>query len=292
MESSGYKFYSFGVVVKAKERGSDYIEVYPVEQLPMESGKLSGDSRRMDVKLPDARGVAKSTKLEGGSVIKAKWTSLGNSARVTSPDVQANETVMVMSYADTQDFYWDTMGREPSLRRLECVRYMFSNKPEGMAPYDENSAYWVEYNTIDKRIKIHTSDNDGEAAAYDIEIDTKSGIVSFKDNLDNDITVDSVNGKFTGNIREDIELNTKRFKLNASESSEIITPSSLIKADMHVENAHSVVTNGLAVKQGDKGQACSFEGGIDIEGDISSTGNIDAQGTIIDGGGNTPNHTH
>lgn len=269
------------------------IDVDPIEELFMDNGAISDDSKTYNVSMPNHRGVQKSAKLSGGSVIQAKWTPFGNSNRDTAPDVQAKETVMILSYADTQDYYWTTMFREPSLRRLERVRYMFSNLPGGSEAYGEDTSYYLEVSTIDKRIKLHTSDNDGEAAAYDITIDTQAGTVTLEDNLNNNIKLESVSGRLTGNIQEEIILNTKKYKVNASESYEVVTKSSsitadtsLIKADTHTEDATSTVTNGLNVKQGAQGKACTFEGSINIDG------NIDATGSIMDGGGNSNHHSH
>ena len=292
---SGYRFYSFGIVAVTKPEKVDIIEVLPVEELFMESGAITSSSRKAESNLPSARGVASSSKVSGGATITAKWTPLGASNRETAPDVVANEHVMIFTYADTSDYYWTTAFREPSLRRLERVRYVFSNQPEGIVEYGPDTSYWVEISTKDQNVRLHTSINNGEAAGYDIVLNTKDGIFKIVDTLDNSIELNSVDGVLDGKIREEILLATKRYKLIATESSTVETDQSLIKATLHTEDSKSVVTNGLGVMNGmgvegtgdfSDGKTFSVKGSMDVDG------NVHATGTITDDGGNTNHHSH
>ena len=291
-KSSGLKLYSLGIVTKAKVRGDDFIEVTPIEDFSMDKGGLSPDSKEYKVSTPDQHGVSKPSSIKGGSVIKAKWVPFGHSNRETSPDVQPSETVILFRFADTSDYYWTTMMREPELRRLETVRYAFSNQPSGLAPYDNDSSYWFEVNTADKTITLHTSDNDGEVVKYDIELDTRNGTLEIKDDLGNNIFLESVEGRLTTTTANEVIVNTQRFVINASQSIEFNTPtittnseSSTINASEHTENAASTVTGGLSVSGGGAGTAS-------ISGDVQVNGNITASGSIMDGGGNSNHHSH
>lgn len=281
--TSALKPYSLGIVVKDKDEDSDYIEVDPIEEFPLDNGPIASDSKKFETKLPDQHGVPKSSKLEGGSVIRAKWTPYGESNRDTAPNVRANETVLLFRFADTQEYYWTKILREPELRRLERVRYSFSNLPSGMEKYDSDTSYWIEFSTREKQVKIHTSDNDGEACTYDITVNTKEGSLTVEDGLGNSIILDSVSGILTANINQKIELNTTEVVINASSSFELNTSTSTINAASHTENAASSITGGLSVSGGS---------GVSVAGDIGVQGSIDATGSIIDGGGNTNNHSH
>ncbi len=44
-EEGGFRFYSLGIVTKDKVEGSDYIDVTPIEDLPMELGDLTDNNR-------------------------------------------------------------------------------------------------------------------------------------------------------------------------------------------------------------------------------------------------------
>ncbi len=198
MENSLLKPYSIGIVLEDKEGDSDMIKVMPTEQLSMFSGDLNEQKLNYNVNAPDAQGIKRTSQIEGGVEIVAKWIfSSGN--RVTAPNVKKNESVLIYRFADTDEFYWQTFMREPSLRRREHVHYAFSNLPSGVKPYDKNSSYWFEISTREKHIHLHTSKNDNEPFEYDLNIDTKIGNLSITDDIQNSITIDSKNRIITIN---------------------------------------------------------------------------------------------
>ena len=112
--SGGYRFYSLGIVVVDKEEGSDTITVTPIEDFSMELGELSSTDRKKESTTANSAGVKKTSNIEGGSTVEARWVPLSNHNRDNAPDVYRSETVMLYKYADTQDYYWTTFFREPS----------------------------------------------------------------------------------------------------------------------------------------------------------------------------------
>lgn len=227
---SSWKFYSFGIVAAAKERGSDLITVTPIEEISMGQGLLNDVKVEYKVSVPDRQGVKRSESVEGDAKVVAKWTAFGQSNRMTPPDVQPSETVMLFRVADTDEYFWTSMMREPGLRRLETVCMMYGNIPSGLTPFDKDTSYWSEWSTHDKHVHIHTSNNDGEPFEYDIKIDTAAGTILIDDNAGNNIFLESSPSKLTINTNEDVEINTKRIKFNASESIEFNTPKYTLNA--------------------------------------------------------------
>lgn len=225
MNTSGLKLYSIGIVRKDKDRTSDYIEVIPVEELPDISGGIDGTEQLkvMESNLPDKEGKINTSKVEGNNFLVAKWLPFSNSNRVSSPDVIKGETVMVFRYMDTDEYHWCTMFREPSLRRLETVVYAFSNLKDGVEAFNTDSSYHLTVSTHDKYIKLHTSKNDEEPFEYDITLDTRNGKLSIEDDIKNSIVMDSKVSKTTITTNEDVEVNTKRVVVNASESTTVNT---------------------------------------------------------------------
>lgn len=189
---AGLKLYSLGIVLQAKVRGSDTIVVDPIEAFPMDNGAIGIDTKNKKTSLKDQHGVERKSEIKGGSAIKAKWIPFGHSNRESAPDVQPNETVILFAYADTQEFYWTTLFREPQLRRLETVRHMYCNIPDGLTPYDDDTSYWSEISTHDKMVTFHTSNNDGEPFTYDVFFDTGHGVVTLLvDDTENLLQLDS-----------------------------------------------------------------------------------------------------
>ncbi len=242
--TSGLKIYSIGIVTENKAFGSDVIKVCPIEEFSLEEGKLEDDTKSLESSLPDINGVVKTAKIKGSAVLEARWTPWGNSNRDTAPDVRKSETVLIYRYADTQDYYWDTIFREPELRRLEHVRHAYSNKPSGIDAYDTSSSYWVEYSTAEKRIKLHTSDNDGEACTYDLWIDTKEGIVKLLDGFGNSIELQSGEGNLNIKTNKEVWTETKTFIVDGN----LITRSGSAESTtdgykVHVKDAFDIDTH-------------------------------------------------
>lgn len=254
---SGLRFYSLGIVLENKKLDEDMIEVDPIEDFTLDEGKIVKDDRKFDVSLPDHKDRVKKSKIEGGSMLKAKWIPFGHSNRDTAPDVRKNETVLLFRFADEQEYYWTTIMREPEIRRLERVRYSYSNKPDGLEPYDDDSSYYLEVSTVDQQILIHTSDNNGEVCKYDIKIDAKAGRINIKDDLGNSIELRSPEGELETTTTSKFIVNTRQFIVNATESTTFVTPLFTM-----VGTHHEVI------------------------------GDIHATETIIDDCGNTNHHGH
>lgn len=308
--ATGFRFYSLGIVVYDKEEGSDYIEVTPIEDFPMELGRLSDRDRIRKATIQSISGTKKTSEIQGGSSVKAKWVPLADPNRDNAPDVYQTETVILYKYSDTQDYYWSTIFREPRLRGKERYRISLSNKDPGGEGYDSDTSYWLEIDTKYKQIRLHTSDNDGEPTTYDLLLDTKNGRFSFEDKLGNSIFLDSVAGDlttttensvtvntkyYTVNASESYTINTKRYIKNASESSTSETPKdSLIAEESEVVGTTHEVKSLLKANEGFdlSGDAGGGNATAKLKGNLNVDGDIDATGTIMDGGGNSNHHSH
>lgn len=213
---SQLKLFSLGIVVEDKPRGSDKITVNPIEEIFIFNGLLSKDERKYDVTVPNMKGVKLSANVKGNVHLDATWIPYGHSNRMTSPNVCKNETVAIYRYADTDDYYWTTIFREPKLRRLEDVIYAFSNLSKGLEPFDFNSSYWFRVNTIDKIVRLHTSKSDGEPFEYDIIVDTGNGNIVIKDDIGNQIKLDSKSNTISAEALEEIKLKAPKVTLDTT----------------------------------------------------------------------------
>ncbi len=305
---SGFHFYSLGIVAENKERNSDLVKVVPIEELPLASGqnesmvvKNNGNNRSnvqyssqrkpvpmgkqtmtYEVGLPDHKSVNRSEKLTGDLTIVAKWTAIGQSNRVTSPDVIKGETIIIYRVNDTDTFFWSTVMIEPSVRRQETVCYMYGNIPTGLIPFDKDTSYWVEVSTHDKYVHIHTSNNDGEAAVWDIKLDTNQGIFSVTDNAGNDLEINSPAGTIVGNAvtkmtwrAPDIELDGQVKTTKDVDT----TGSSKVGGSSEVGGSSSI-GGGMSIGGGAGGGDIELKGNIILDGSISGTGNLSMAGTV------------
>ncbi len=196
-----------GIVAKDKPTATDTISVMPIEHITDTKGDINQESD-YESKAKDHKKVPNQSKSVSKNTIDATWIPLGGSNRISSPDVTAGETVLIFTYADTNEFYWTTYLREPSIRRLEKVMYGFSNMSSGARSdaFDRETSYWYEVDTMNKYTKIHTSDNDGEYTTYDITINTKDGNIEIKDGVGNFIYFDSPAGLLHAKFNTEVRL--------------------------------------------------------------------------------------
>ncbi len=213
---SKLKLYSLGIVVSNKELKNDLIRVMPIEVITNINENLETYLKKYTSDIPDINDKSKKTEVGGYSYLEAKWVPYGEDNRMTSPDVIKNETVRIYRYADTEEYYWATIFREPNIRRQETVCTMFGNIPykdekKRLEAFDKTSSYWWEISTHSrtkdgdpkngmgsegKLVHMHTSKNDGEFCTYDFHLDTKNGRMWFGDDRGNYISLDSKTGKW------------------------------------------------------------------------------------------------
>lgn len=221
--ASKLRIYSLGIVTADKEASSWEIEAYPIEVLPTVSGDFS-ETEKIESTATNMVGEKVSISLEKSSTITAEWLPLGNYNRVSAPDVCRGETVVLFRYAGEDKFYWIPLYSEVDLRKRETVMYFFSNKDKAVDNRDDlqKNGYYLLADTVGKRFQLHTSDNDEEAAAYDIIVDTNEGKITIQDNVENSVVFDSVNKTYTITFGEKIEyISNKEMVLNAEETIDV-----------------------------------------------------------------------
>lgn len=247
---SKLRLYSLGVVVESKPPGTDYILVSPVEELSLqESGLIKEQTHTFTGVKPNTQGSQFNTEHESKNYVRAKWVDISGGNRTTAPDVVSNETVLLLKYANVDEYFWCDFGREPLLRRLEDVLYSYSNLPTGVKAYDKKTSYWVHVSTRDKFVHLHTADNDGEFTTYDVRIDTKNGRLDIKDGVGNLIELDSAQGRITEIATQEIVRKAPKItdicQTYAVKSSDITLSASSITQDAPlVTHTGNVVTKG------------------------------------------------
>lgn len=199
-------YYGLCYVVEDKPEDSFDIKVMLVSLIPNTSGKLNRNDRKIMHEV-DINGLHKSIVSTSSDHITATWLPDGEQNRISAPDVCKGDIVEVYTVNDTHEYYWKVYAHNQALRKREKVLFWFSNK--GSVGGSTNDAYFLLFDTRNKVICLHTSDNDGEACAYDVLLDTKQGKFIVKDSLEDVIMLDSPAGKLSAFIKNDIHFKTK-----------------------------------------------------------------------------------
>lgn len=184
-DKSLFREWSLGIVTQDKPFGIDEIMVSPTERITDQVGNLSKTEITYTGNAGTSNGEAGSQSLSGTAQLKAIWVPNGDNHLFTSPMVYANETVMLYKYADKPDVYWNTIFREPSIRRKERFIIAAGNLTGGTRVLDLDSTYYMDFNALDKWIEIGTTQSDGEAFAYRFRLDPSTNSAYLTDNIGN-----------------------------------------------------------------------------------------------------------
>ena len=209
-DNSAYRAVSIGVVLQDKAFDSDMLIVSPLEVLSIQgTGIIAPEGTGVEYR-SDKDSVTQdvfTSEYSSSSSVEAKWKPIGITNRKTSPDMVANELVMLYKYGNEDEYYWSEYNDTRELKKLERVITRFSNLSGGGGPgtilTDDNS-YSVTVSTKDKKLKIHTADNDGENCTWDIEIDTAAGILVIVDGHGNKLDWNAPAGTLVENFNTSI----------------------------------------------------------------------------------------
>lgn len=256
--------YSIGIVAANKPLSTNVIEVVPIEQSPMISGEITDNVQTHDAEGSNSLGESFKTKIDSTLSITAKWMPFGDTNRVTSPDVRRGETVEIYRFSDTDEFYWATLKQSATLRRLETVVYAFSNNSKENVENDANSTYYFEISTHTKKITLHTSNNDGEPFKYDIQLNTKEGNLTIRDDVGNMIHLDSTVKRILlmNQDQSFTDIIGKTISMSADDMINLRTKNLNIRAD----NTTLIGSN------------------VSVEAQVNVTGNINQQGELRNNG--------
>jgi hypothetical protein len=232
--------------------------------------------------------------------VKATWLPIGDSNRITSPDVRRGEKVDIFKFGDADKYYWNTRGMNSKLRKLETVVWGFSATTDESEDLTADNFYYIEVSTHQKHIHLHTTTANGEPYAYDIQLNTDKGYFSIQDDIGNSVTMDSeahellmqnVDGSFidikaenvTGHAVQDMNFTAGgniSFKAGGNTSITSSGSNSIKGASNTVEGDTEVKSN-LAVDGGlsNKGKS-SLGGGGTFSGDLTGTGNVSTTGSV------------
>lgn len=248
-------FYSYGIVVKNKDLDSDLIEVDAKEDTSYTDGELTDFITKVEAKGEDHDGKSFTTKVETTNSIKAKWLSFVDTNRMTSPDVRRGEEVVIWRFGDTDQYWWTTLKQDKKIRRLETVIYGFCNLSEENTVMDHTNMYWLEISTHRKLIRFHTSKNDKEPFAWDLQLDTKKATFTLDDNDGGYFFYDAINRHFKMHNKDKsfIEINKKNAKIFTMERVDIETKHFEVKAQQSIKMTtqnYSLVCKDYKTKAG------------------------------------------
>ena len=187
-----------GVVVDDRIYNSKFIKVYIHDFLPFESGQLEDKTVQdmttiENVQIPNSQ---EPISVNSTNVIVAEYLNPYYNIQYP-PFVRKGQRVIVLNYADTNNFYWLPLGIDHHLNQKGVFRFFVKDTTEDGLPNDQNS-YYVEIDTLfKKRVIVQTAKADGEQFKYTILIDAKRNRLCINDDDGREIILNSTNDTIT-----------------------------------------------------------------------------------------------
>lgn len=280
MNESQLKYLGIGIAVSDKNDNSKTLAVYPQEHMPFHEGDISSTHAATEYNGLDDSGNAYNVTLQKGMSVKAIW--LGQPNRITSPNVRKGEQVKLYEVADTGEYYWKEMGRDAQLRRGETVAYAFSAttapSTTDIAPTAENH-YTATIDGVNGHMTITTSQANGEKAGFTIQANGKEGHFTVKDNFNNIIQVNSVNGSITITNKAGSYITSNKDEITCKNKTGSFVTINSDSISAQNNTGTNVILNGSSANVKGGGTLTIDFPNIQINGNVQINGNLETKGT-------------
>lgn len=181
-----------GIAVEDRALNSTILKVYLKELMPIVPESVKDDTASESFSIYDeVAGSTVSETVKVSNSFDAEYFGITTN-RSFPPDVVKGEQVLVFRYADTDRYFWVSLGRNDNLRRGEILRLAVSDDMRNVKELNDDNTYLFEMNTRTKKtVTIKTSKSDGEKYSYRIQIDAKNNFLTISDDVDNTIIIES-----------------------------------------------------------------------------------------------------
>ena len=188
----------FGYVAEpVREKNNPTIEVLSAEDVPTFEGELKHNNEKLIFDLKDIDGKKVCTKANLVNTISCEF--FGDANKMDVPDVHRGETVMILQYAGSDNWFWMPCVTDSRVRQTEHKKIHIAAK-DNLDECDDTNSYTIELNSREdegngygstKYVRIKTSDALGEEFTYVIEVDTSNSTVTIADNVGNKVLMQS-----------------------------------------------------------------------------------------------------
>ena len=279
---SSIRPYSIGIAAHNLPIGSRDLEVVPIEDMNEIDGEITDEYRTLSKTISNSEKGSLSTKTKHTLSLSASWLPISSSNRVTPPNIRRNERVQIYQLGDSQTYYWTTLYDDSYLRRLETVIWAFSNTTdEETKELDHSNTYFMEVSTHKGLVGLYTSKSNDEPFAYTVQLNTKEGYLTIKDDIGNYINLNSKDIRVLLHNASESKVELVKEVVNVESASEVnvgtktVTvncTTATVNASKTTINSVCDVTGMLNAKGGlSVSGSCALPGGTNVAGRINAT---------------------
>ncbi len=281
--------FSVGLVIADSVENSYYIRVIPIEQQGFIHGEIEDGSNVDNVKGKDSQGNEWETSYTTTNALTAKWISRDSNRR-TPPSIHKGERVQLYKYADSDDVFWEDNGQDTRNRTTEREVKVWSNKPKRDGEeLSAKNAYFLEVDTNTGLVTFKTNKSNGEPFSYTFQLQTKKGIFVVEDDVGNSIAIDSSKKEviLENQSKSFIQLLDKDITINATDNLNIKVGKNMVTtvgskmtttaatASLKLSGAYSIKTSSMDLTGAFKAIGSSMtHNGVNVGSVHSHIGNL------------------
>jgi len=281
VEDSKYRLWSLGIAAEAKVDCYNWdLEISAIERTQFSDGAQTNRGEHIETDGVDGAGIQYATKEIVSGTMNATWMSR-EANRLTCPNVEAGEELLIWQYEDTGKLYWEPRNTNKVSRKLETRTEAFAADPTGSenTKRTEDNSYIFEVSAHKKIITISTSDKNDELAKFKFQLNGGEGFASLQDSEGQEITMVPTENRISVINAEDVEIHLQGKNLTVN-----------VPADEahNIQGALNIIVNGAAYV---KAQTATIEsslnkliGNTEIDGNLLVTGE-----SVLTGGASSPN---
>lgn len=290
-----------GTVASTKQTNTDEIMVYLPSMAPAADGRVVATAKEVEKKSQNAYGEETTSRVLTSNTFPAVWRSMGDSNRITPPDVREGSQVSIYQVSGQNTYYWTTFGVNAETMRLETVVMGYSANPalNDDTPFDINNFYTLTVSTHEGFAAFRTTQSNGEKAAFEVKIDGMNGRIAIggsgknylvKDDVEKSLTYVNADGTIFNVEKKKVRVYAKdSVSFSADEQFNILTKVFNLKCkSINIEADTATVKIGKTDWTGDIKQKGDYDhtgnytqkGNYKQTGDMDQTGNITSSGTI------------
>jgi len=290
ISESSLKFYCYGRAAADKDPAdvksiedlnSRTLEVLPLEDAPLFVGEYNDQTQEITSTAYTQNGTAYTTSVSAACSVKAYWMDFNNPNRVAPPNVKKGEMIALYKLADSETYFWMTLGDDSYLRRCETAIFLFGADPNNEPSLD--NAYYLLISGHFNKFILHTSANNGEVTTYDVAIEGKEGILHLRDGLGNEFLIDSKCSRLL--MRNDqgayVELLGKALKQFAQDSITQETNSFTLKAASATLDAPTTITQDVTAQAKLQANSLKSQSSIEATGSVKGDKVFNANRELI-----------
>lgn len=174
------QFLGVGTVTSTKDTDTNEIMVYCPFLFPQAEGRMSASAEQVERTSKNAYNEEVRSVTMKSNSIPATWKKMDDSNRITSPDVREGTPVAIYHIAGQNQYYWTLDGVNPNTFRMETIMWGYNANPEigENGDFDIDNFYIQVMDTRNGLWQFRTSERNGEATKFDIQMNTMDGTIT------------------------------------------------------------------------------------------------------------------